>query len=90
MMKDTFIVGSDASGRKFVTQKMDELDKNHRGEDNKNFDTSGEGCTKLMMNFVLSCHVTVIFRHIGPYDRNKSNFRRSLYCPEMQVRLELV
>ena len=43
MSKDTFIVGTDASGRKYVTQKMDELDKNHRGQSDKNFDTSGEG-----------------------------------------------
>ena len=39
------------------------LDKKHRGEDNKNFDTSREGCMKLKMNFVLSCHVTVIFKN---------------------------
>ena len=44
-------------------KKMDELDKKHRGEDNKNFDTSREGCTKLKTNFVLSCHVTVIFKN---------------------------
>ena len=29
-------------------------------------------------------------RLLGPYDRNKSNFRRGLYCPEMQDRLKLV
>jgi hypothetical protein len=42
MSKDTFQVGVDASGRKFVYQAVDESDKNHNERD-KPEDTVGEG-----------------------------------------------
>ena len=40
--KQSFSVGVDGAGRKYVYQHLDELDKNHRQNDDP-FDSSGDG-----------------------------------------------
>ena len=42
MDKNTFTIKQDATGRRYISQVKDELDKNH-GENDNNFDTIGEG-----------------------------------------------
>ena len=42
LTKQSFATKTDATGRKFVYQATDELDKNHRGNDNAD-DSTGEG-----------------------------------------------
>ena len=42
LTKQTFAVQADATGKKYVYQALDELDKNHRGKDQPD-DSPGEG-----------------------------------------------
>jgi hypothetical protein len=42
LTKHSFAINTDATGRRFVYQAIDELDKNHRGKDNPD-DSTGEG-----------------------------------------------
>ena len=42
MDKNTFTIKQDATGRRYISQVKDELDKNH-GQNDNNFDTIGEG-----------------------------------------------
>ena len=41
MTKETFAIGTDSSGKRFIYQKSGEVDKNH-GVDDDQFDTTGE------------------------------------------------
>ena len=71
MTKSTFAVGADATGRKFIYQVSDELDKNHGANDN-DFDTISEGVLYEVPNHPL-CPVKsfeTYISHLNPEENS--------------------